>query len=164
MARPPPTRGSGPGGRFTQRDFEREVQRQRELNQFQRNAEWLERERALERMFPGHKPGQTYLCAKGGPRGGVYGLFNQSTGEMMRSGRSSDLASRRSDHANDPTLCQFQFRPLFRTDNYAAQRGLEQMVHTKYNPPLNSINGISPTNPNRHNYVNAAEIFIGGPK
>lgn len=57
----PQTSGSGPGGRFTREDIQREQQRQRNLSQFERFAQARARERHLEQQFPGHKPGMTYL-------------------------------------------------------------------------------------------------------
>jgi hypothetical protein len=48
------------------------------------------------------------------------------------------------------------------TDNPAARRGLEQILHDQFSPPLNKINPISPINPNRGAYMDAAEKFLGG--
>lgn len=57
------------------------------------------------------------------------------TGQVMRTGPTGDLALRRMQHALDPTLKDFEFEPVYRTDNYAEQRGLEQELHWVNNPP-----------------------------
>jgi hypothetical protein len=40
-----------------------------------------------------------------------------------------------------------------RSDNPAFRRGREQTLHDLFNPPLNKINPISPTNPNLLQYL-----------
>ena len=72
--------------------------------------------------------------------------------------------NRRAQHANDPVLGRNSFETVYRTDSYAAQRGLEQTLHNLHNPPLNKINPISPNNPNITTYMNAASDFLGGVK
>jgi hypothetical protein len=54
----------------------------------------------------------------------------------------------------------FVFDPIYRTDNRAARRGLEQILHDRYEPPLNGIGGIDPNNPNRQRYLAAARAFL----
>ena len=44
----------------------------------------------------------------------------------MRTGRTGNLAKREAQHALDPALKDCEFEPVYRTDNYAEQRGLEQ--------------------------------------
>ena len=80
----------------------------------------------------------------------------------MRSGRTNDLARRAGEHARGPDTRGFDFEPVDRTDDPAARRGLEQMLHDQFNPPLDKINPISPTNPNRGSYLDAADDFLGG--
>jgi RHS repeat-associated protein len=89
--------------------------------------------------------------------GGVYTLNDPITGQVMYVGRSSNLGARKSDWANDPEKGDLQFNVFRRTDSYPAQRGLEQKLYDQYNPPLNRIRPISPTNPNLQNYIRAAE-------
>ena len=48
-----------------------------------------------------------------------------------------------------------------RTDMRAEQRGLEQMLHDQYSPPLNAIRPISPGNPKLNDYMDAARRFLG---
>jgi hypothetical protein len=55
---------------------------------------------------------------------------------------------------------RFQFRPLFGTDSYSEQRGLEQAVYWQNRPPLSLINPIGPMNLNRVNYINSATIYL----
>ena len=72
------------------------------------------------------------------------------------------LARRQAEHARDPALKDFEFEPAHRTDNYAAQRGLEQMLRDQYNAPYDKINAISPSNPRRAEYMEAARRFLSG--
>lgn len=81
----------------------------------------------------------------------------------MRTGRTDDLARRAAEHGRDPVLRDFEFEPVHRTDVYNEQRGLEQLLHDTYRPPLNKIRPISPTNPNLPKYQDAAKTFLGNP-
>jgi RHS repeat-associated protein len=94
------------------------------------------------------------------PLGGVYLLRDTETGIVMRTGRTVDLARRAAEHARDPILKDYTFEPVYRTGSYAAQRGLEQMLHDLYAPPLNKISPISPLNPFRSFYRSTAEEFL----
>lgn len=79
----------------------------------------------------------------------------------MRSGRTKDLARRELEHARDPALKDLQFEAVHRTDVRAEQRGLEQMLHDQYNPPLNAIRPISPRNQKLNDYMDAARRYLG---
>jgi hypothetical protein len=57
------------------------------------------------------------------PRGGMYVLRDPATGQVMRTGRSGDLAQRAAQHGRDPALRDLTFEPVHRTDVYAEQRG-----------------------------------------
>ena len=94
-------------------------------------------------------------------KGGAYVMLDQSTGEVMRTGRSRDLARRRTELGRNPDTKHFSFEPVYRTDIYEEQRGLEELLHDRYNPPLNKIRPISPTNPNYQKYLDAARDFLG---
>jgi len=104
------------------------------------------------------KPGQAVTPCP--PKGGVYGLLDPKTDIIMRTGRSIDLSRRRSELARNPVLQDFLFVPLFHTDNYAEQRGLEQFADDLYNPPFNYINPISNVNVNRVDYISAAINYL----
>jgi hypothetical protein len=93
-------------------------------------------------------------------RGGTYVLRDPATGRVMRSGRTGDLAVRRSQHARDPELGHLKFEEVYRTDVYAEQRGLEQVLHDTHNPPLNRIRPIRPDNPRRQEYLDAAQEYL----
>jgi hypothetical protein len=93
-------------------------------------------------------------------RGGAYALRGRG-GAVMRTGRSGNLAQREKQHARDPSLKDLTFDPMYKTDNYAKQRGLEQILHDLYNPPLNKIKPISPRNPNLDHYMDEAKKFLG---
>ena len=91
------------------------------------------------------------------PKGGVYALVNKN-GEVMRTGRTNDLVRREGEHGRDHPDLDFQV--LYRTDDYKEQRGLEQVAHDEFNPPLNYVNPISPTNKNRDNYILSALEYL----
>lgn len=58
--------------------------------------------------------------------------MRDEAGNVVRTGRSSNLAARQVAHANDPVLGQFEFQVEYRTDVYAEQRGLEQILYDQY--------------------------------
>ncbi len=94
-------------------------------------------------------------------RGGAY-VLKDFEGNVVRSGRSGDLTRRAADHRRDPLLKDYDFDPVYRTDVYAEQRGLEKILHDTYQPPLDKIRPISPTNPKRQIYIDAAQKYLGG--
>jgi RHS repeat-associated protein len=176
----PPTRGTGPGGAINRADVEREAARLQRIGESGRREEELRRiAQQIKEYGRPLKPGEAFISNPKGtvvpprippqgrmcgekplPKGGVYGLRDSNTGEMMRTGRSNDLGRREGEHARQPGLERFNFEALRRTDNYREQRGLEQMAHEHYNPPLNRIKPISPTNPRRDDYMDAARQFL----
>jgi hypothetical protein len=93
-------------------------------------------------------------------RGGTYVLRDPATGQVMRSGRTNDLARRQLEHARDAGLGHLRFEEVHRTDVYEEQRGLEQLLHDTHKPPLNRIGGIDPKNPRRQEYLDAAREFL----
>jgi RHS repeat-associated protein len=96
--------------------------------------------------------------------GGVYLLRSPVTRQVMRIGRTCDIVRREGEHARNPLLKDLIFEAAYRTDSYAEQRGLEQMLYNQYNPPLNLINPISPSNPNLNNYMDAASMYLQSTK
>lgn len=88
----------------------------------------------------------------------------------MRTGRTDDLNRRGSEHKRDPDLKVFDYKPIYRTDDYAEQRGLEQILHNTataaqgFPPPLNFNQPISPGNPNYMNYMILAQQFLNNQK
>ena len=92
-------------------------------------------------------------------KGGTYVLKNE-LGDVMRSGRTKDLARRECEHARDPDLKDYVFEPVYRTDNYAQQRGLEELLNKTYNPPLDKILPIGSRNPNAQAYRDAAQQYL----
>jgi len=93
-------------------------------------------------------------------KGGVYVLRDPTTKRVMRVGRTNNLLRRQAEHARNPQLKYYRFKPIHHTDSYMQQRGLEQMLYDKYAPPLNKIRPISPRNPNLQSYLNAAKEFL----
>jgi hypothetical protein len=93
--------------------------------------------------------------------GGVYSL-RDGAGNVVRTGRSKDLARREAEHARDPVLGRYRFQPEYRTNDYATQRGLEQLLHDDWLPPLNKIRPISPRNPRIDEYMETGRSFRGG--
>jgi hypothetical protein len=95
----------------------------------------------------------------------VYALRDEA-GNVVRTGRSSNLAAREAAHFNDSVLGQFEFQVEYRTDVYAGQRGLEQMLYDQYpgaqaaNGGYNKIRAISPQNPKGPAYMQAAEGYV----
>jgi RHS repeat-associated protein len=92
-------------------------------------------------------------------QGGTYVLENDE-GVVMRTGRSNDLARRELEHARDPALEDFKFKIVHETNIRAEQRGLEQLLHDKFKPPLNKVRPISPLNPRRGTYLKAADNYL----
>src|SRR5208283_1302595 len=119
--------------------------------------EQFERDKANNQVFGAQQPRKPGDCP---PRGGVYALRDPNSGDVMRTGRSKDLERRESEHGRDPRFEDFKFDPLYKTDDYSQQRGLEQMAHDQYQPPFNYVNPISPGNPNYMNYMNSAQQYL----
>jgi len=101
-------------------------------------------------------------CPVGGqPRGGVYVLRDKATSAIVRTGRSKNLAVRQTQHGRDAFLGVYRFDEIYRTDKYAEQRGLEDLLYRENpNLPLNKMKAISPTNPNITLYRDAARAFM----
>lgn len=97
--------------------------------------------------------------AEGAARGSTYKLIDSETGIIQYVGRTKDLARRQLEHARDPLKGRLEFEVDWRTDNYAVQRGREQMLYDQYRPPLNRIRPISPRNPRLQEYIQAARRF-----
>ncbi|WP_416053977.1 RHS repeat-associated core domain-containing protein [Marinibactrum halimedae] len=119
--------------------------------------------RDLEIILAGyqtHRPRNNTSCNTNLPSGGTYSLVD-SNGQVVRTGRSNDLARRQQEHLRDPILYQYQFRPEHRTDSYSQQRGAEQYLHNLHNPPLNYRLPISPSNPRKAHYMNASQCLCG---
>jgi hypothetical protein len=98
------------------------------------------------------------------PKGGVYVLRDKKTGKAMYVGRTNDLARRQAEWARDPIKGKLDFDPVYKTNNKAARRGLEQSVYEKAleeNPNLqNRIRPIDPNNNKFEKYMNAAQRFL----
>ncbi|WP_157519524.1 RHS repeat-associated core domain-containing protein [Modestobacter sp. Leaf380] len=74
------------------------------------------------------------------PVGGVYALTDRA-GQVVRTGRTNNLARRQAEHARE-----FQganFRILAVTQKRSEQRGLEQLAHNQFRPRLNRVEPIS---------------------
>ena len=95
-------------------------------------------------------------------KGGVYVLRDRA-GNVVRTGRSKDLAARALHHKRDPKLRKYAFEVVGKkTDDYATQRGLEQMLYDAY--PRAKLNKIRPIDPNKREkmkiYMAAATQFL----
>ncbi len=99
-------------------------------------------------------------CGPTQPKGGTYQLKDPETGEVVRNGRTNDLDRRKVEHNNNSETGGLDFEVKHRTDDYATQRGLEQKQLDTERGRLDKIRGISPKNPNREKYMNAAEEFL----
>lgn len=82
------------------------------------------------------------------------------TGRVVRTGRTNNLNRRSGEHLRDPTLADFEFEVIARTDVYAQQRAQEQLAHDAYSPSLNRIRPVSPRNSNLTTYMDAADNFL----
>jgi len=89
--------------------------------------------------------------------GGTYVLTDPKTGDVQRSGRTNNLDRREGEHKRGEDTKDFKFKVDKRTDNPDARRGREQVLHDKYKPPMNKIRPISPRNPKRQKYLDAAK-------
>jgi len=87
------------------------------------------------------------------PSGGVYTL-RDSSGNVQYAGRTNNLARRAGEHRS--THPDLRLNTEFRSDSREVQRGAEQILHDRFQPPLNKIQPISPRNPRRAHYINAA--------
>ncbi len=100
-------------------------------------------------------------------RGGIYLLRDRNTKEVMRTGRTDDFVTREGNHRrgeDNPATIGLRFEIVYETDNYAEQRGLEQLVYDQYpNAPLNKLRPISPRNSNSAAYLRAAQDFLARP-
>lgn len=91
-------------------------------------------------------------------KGGTYVLKN-AEGTIIKTGRTNNLARREAEHGRNHPDRTFEVDK--RTDNRAAQRGREQDLHDANpsahaaNGGLDKINGISPKNPKRDEYLKA---------
>jgi RHS repeat-associated protein len=96
-------------------------------------------------------------------KGGTYKLVDKETDEVKRTGRSNDLDRRRTEHANAEETKDLEFKVDRKTDDYAEQRGREQIIYEEHpeaqlkNGGLNKQQPISPTNPNKPDYMEAGK-------
>jgi hypothetical protein len=90
-------------------------------------------------------------------KGETYLLKDPLTGRVMRTGRTNDLHRRELEHGRQPETTNLDFELDRRTDDYAQQRGREQILHDRYNPPLNRIRPISLKSRNLQKYLDAAK-------
>jgi hypothetical protein len=93
------------------------------------------------------------------PTGGVYTITNPN-GEVVRVGRTNDFLRRRGEYGRDLDCFYLEFNPKYYTDDYATQRGLEQLEYDKYQPPMNVNRPISVTNKKGPGYLEAALEFL----
>jgi RHS repeat-associated protein len=88
------------------------------------------------------------------PSGGVYTLRDPANGNVQYVGRTNNLARREAEHARSSP--ELRFNAEFQSNSREVQRGAEQILHDRHQPPLNRIQPISPRNPRRSQYINAA--------
>jgi hypothetical protein len=90
-------------------------------------------------------------------RGGVYKLLDE-LGNVMRTGRTNNLARREAEHQR--AYPDLHMQPIAGTDDPVTRRGLEQMAQDEYNAAYDLIRGIAPDNPNYQGYMEAAQQYI----
>jgi len=101
-------------------------------------------------------------CGAEIPEGGVYLLRDPKTDAVWRTGRSGNLDKRaRAHRARSSKTRGLDFEVVYRTDVYAEQRGLEQVLYeTHKGAPLNKIRALSPRHESFKTYMNAANRFL----
>jgi hypothetical protein len=92
-------------------------------------------------------------------QGGTYVLKDEE-GNVVRTGRTNDFDRRAKEHFRNPALWDYIFEEVHRTDDYREQRGLEHRLHETYNPPLNKIRPINPSNKRMPDYLDAADEYL----
>ena len=96
-------------------------------------------------------------------KGGTYKLAESESGKVKRTGQTSDLKRRGQEHARGEDTKDLKFQVDRRTDSYAERRGREQVIYDRHpearveNGGLNKQRPISPTNPNKQRYLDAAK-------
>jgi RHS repeat-associated protein len=93
-------------------------------------------------------------------KGGVYSLINKENNNVMYIGRTSNFVQREYQHSRDLVKSEFRFDIVYRTDDYATQRGLVQLLYDEFLPPLNNIRPISSKNPKIELYIDLAKLFL----
>ncbi|MER2600019.1 MAG: hypothetical protein ABTQ73_10910 [Caldilineales bacterium] len=88
------------------------------------------------------------------PSGGVYTLRDPANGNVQYTGRTNNLARREAEHGR--SFPELRFNAEFQSNSREVQRGAEQILYDRYQPPQNKIQPISPRNPRRAQYINAA--------
>jgi hypothetical protein len=78
----------------------------------------------------------------------------------MRTGRTSNHDNRKVQHKGPPETKSLEYKRELETNDYAVQRGHEQILDDTHKPPLNKIRPIGPKNPRRAEYLDAAREFI----
>jgi hypothetical protein len=117
-------------------------------------------------FYAGTTPVLVHNTDPGCPVGGTYTLTDPNSGEVVRTGRSNNLDRREGEHRRAPETKGLDFTPVHRTDDYAEQRGLEQVVYRDNpgaqadNGGLNRIRPIGDRNPNKKAYEDAATQFL----
>jgi hypothetical protein len=87
--------------------------------------------------------------------------LKDAEGTVVKTGRTNNLARREAEHGRKHPDKTFEVDK--RTDSRAAQRGREQILHDanpsahSANGGMDKINGISPSNPKRGDYLRAGK-------
>jgi RHS repeat-associated protein len=93
-------------------------------------------------------------------KGGVYTITNPND-KIVRVGRTTNFSQRAGQYKRDPNYFDLDFNRVYPTDNYNEQRGLEQIIFEKYQPPMNYIKPISDNNYNKDRlYIPAANNYL----
>jgi hypothetical protein len=104
-------------------------------------------------------------------KGGTYKLRDPETGEVKRTGRTKDHERRSAEHGKKGSETEgLEYEVDTRTDDYAEQRGREQVIHDQHPEArhkdhveggteggLNKKRAVSPDNPRIDEYKEAAE-------
>ncbi|MDX6740735.1 LamG-like jellyroll fold domain-containing protein [Actinocorallia sp. A-T 12471] len=117
-------------------------------------------------VLAGQTPVLVHNCGGSGDptaRGGVYTL-RDADDNVVRTGRTNDLARREREHGRADETADFRFQVEYRTNAYREQRGLEQIIWMlNGRPTLPGVRRTSPVrvrNRNYNNYMDAAGQFF----
>lgn len=106
----------------------------------------------------GYRPDD--MCPGENTRGGVYEMVDDTTGQVIYTGRTYDFETRASQHARDPRFDTATMREKYYTDDYTTQRALEQQNYNDHWGDVTyqeaqaqgSVNGQRPIAKSRVNY------------
>jgi RHS repeat-associated protein len=96
-------------------------------------------------------------------KGGTYQLVQKGTGDVVnvvKNGRTNNLVRRKAELLRKYAGQGYEFITKSRTDDYAAQRGIEEIQLLTERGPLDRISGIAANNPNLGEFLQAGASHL----